>query len=80
MPDYIHDLKKNTGRTMELRFTDGYVVRARLISVDPDSAPNDLVYDVVEVMSWGPLDPAKVDLKSAHSASAAQLASWRVVP
>ena len=76
----IHELQKHVGRSVELRFNDGYVARVRLIDADPDSAPNELIYDVLEVLNWGGLDPGKVDLESAHAASVADLASWRVVP
>ncbi len=58
-----HELGELVGWTLRLLFNDGYVVDVRLLEFSPDDAPHELVYDVLEVKHWGPLDPAKVDLR-----------------
>ena len=70
------ELQRHEGRRIELHFTDGYVVRVRLIGVDADSPGTELIYQVEAVIDWGPLDPKKVKMNAAHAASAADVAQW----
>jgi hypothetical protein len=78
-PVDLRELKRWTGGIVELRFHNGYIARVLLIDVDPDSPPHELIYDVLEVLARGALDPAKVDRTAAHAAPAADLASWKLV-
>jgi hypothetical protein len=74
------ELKPYEGRLLELRFTDGYAAVARLLDVAPGETGSELIYDVVEVLSWGTLNPDQIDLKAAHAADAAELESYLVIP
>jgi hypothetical protein len=73
-------LKRHEGHVLELRFKDGFAVRARLIDVDPDSTPHELIYDSLEVLAWGPIKPGSIAPHTAAAASAADLESWAAAP
>lgn len=78
MPD-LAELKLQEGHVLDLRFTDGFVVRARLIDVDPHSTPNELIYDTLEVLKWGPVKPGSILALTMASAGAVDLESWTAV-
>lgn len=69
-------LKRLEGRRLELRFADGYVARVKLLDVDLGSRQRELVYDLEQVLSWGPVDPKRLDMKAAHAANAGDLEGW----
>ena len=77
--EQLEELKQHEGRVLELQFHDGFAVRARLIDVDADSAPHELIYNVLEVVAWGPFRAGSIDLRPSHAASAAELSSWKVL-
>jgi hypothetical protein len=69
-------LKPFENKHIELRFNNGYVAHVRLVDVDADQADRELIYDVVKVLDWGPVDPKAVK-GNTHSAGAAEIVSWR---
>lgn len=71
-------LKPLEGKVLELRFSDDYAAVVKLLDVSEEHEDSDLVYDVLEVLNWGPVHPAKVDLSAAHVAASRDLVS--VVP
>jgi hypothetical protein len=73
-----NSLKAHEGSVLELRFSDGYAAVVRLLDVSEEHEDSDLVYDVLEVLNWGPVDPATVDLTAAHAAASRDLVA--VVP
>lgn len=73
------ELMPQIDRLVELRFRDGYAAVVKLLLVQPEEEPHALIYDVVTVLNWGPLDPSSVDLAAAHAASIQDLMSWRPV-
>jgi hypothetical protein len=66
-------LKAHEGSVLELRFSDGYAAIVKLLDVSEEHEDSDLVYDVLEVLSWGPVDPTKVDMRAAHTAASREL-------
>lgn len=70
----LTELKQHEGHVLELRFKDGFTVRARLIDVDPHSNRHELIYDPLEVLDWGPLKPGSIQPHA--TAAAAELDSW----
>ncbi len=74
------ELKPHEGRRMELRFTDGYAAVVRLLDVSPGETGSELIYQVLDVLQWGPIDPAAVDLRAAHAADASEVASYLLLP
>jgi hypothetical protein len=71
-------LKAHEGQVLELRFTDGYAAVVRLLDVSEEHEDSDVIYDVLKVLSWGPIDPANVDMKAAHAAASRDLAEASV--
>ena len=74
------ELKAHEGRLLVLRFRDGYAAVVRLIDVDPGCTGAELICDVVEVLDWGPIEPAAVNHRGSHTAPAGEVASYRVLP
>ena len=72
----LAELKLQEGHVLELRFRDGFSVRARLIDVDPHSKSHELIYDTLEVLGWGPLTPGSVRPHTTATAAASDLESW----
>ena len=77
MPD-LAELKLLEGHVLELRFKDGFTVRARLIDVDPHSKSHELIYDTLEVLDGG-LTPGSVRPHTTAAAAASDLESWTAV-
>jgi hypothetical protein len=71
-------LKAREGQVLEFRFSDGYAAVVKLLDVSEEHEDSDLIYDVLEVLNWGPVDRAKVDLSAAHAAASRDLVA--VVP
>jgi hypothetical protein len=71
-------LSKYLNAIVDLTFSDGHVVRAKLITVDLDR-PQEIIYDVVEVVERGPEKLAKVKPGTVASADPALLVSFRPV-
>jgi len=76
----IDRLKRLQGQRVELSSRDGHVVRCRLIDVDPGSPERELVYDDLEVVTWGPVSPDAVDVGNAAAAALSQLAAVTELP
>ena len=75
----LEELKRLERSTLEFRFANGYAVRVRLLVVDPKSPAHELIYEVIEVLDWGAMDPAMVRLKAPQAAAVADLVSWKVL-
>ena len=73
-------LKQHEGEVLELHFSDGYAAIVRLLDVSEEHEDSDIVYDLLEVLNWGPINPAKVDMKAAHTAASRELTSVRPRP
>lgn len=73
------ELKEHVGRIVELTFADGYIAHVRLILVQPEEEPHGLIYDLVKVIAWGPVDPARIHQAAAHAASIAEVSNWHLV-
>jgi hypothetical protein len=65
--------KPYEGKILELHFSDGYSAVVKLIDVSDQDPGSELIYDVLEVLSWGPVDPATVDASAAHAAAASEV-------
>jgi hypothetical protein len=65
--------KPYEGKILELHFTDGYSAVVKLLDVSDEHPGSDLIYDVLEVLCWGPVDPASVDLKATHATDASEV-------
>lgn len=61
------ELKQHEGQVLELRFSDGHCVQARLITVDYED-PAELIYEIIKVVSVGP--PMWSDISPGTIASA----------
>ena len=66
------------GKALELHFRDGYRAVVKLLDVSEDHQGSEFIYDVLEVLSWGRVDPASVDLKAAHAADASEVTRFSV--
>lgn len=71
-------LSKYLNAIVDLTFSDGHVVRGKLITVDLDR-PQEIIYDVVEVVERGPEKLAKVKPGTVAAADPALLVSFRPV-
>jgi hypothetical protein len=60
---------------LELTFTDGHVVRAKLLTVDLD-IPREIIYEVIEVVQRGPEKLGKVKPGTVASADPELLARF----
>ncbi len=58
---------------VRMRFADGQVVVAKILSVDPHSPGREVVYDVLEVLNWGSVDPDSVDRTAAAAAGVGEI-------
>jgi hypothetical protein len=65
------------GKVVRLTFTDGHVVRAKLISVDMH-APPEIIYDVLQVIERGPSALASVESGTMAAADPTLLAEVSV--
>jgi hypothetical protein len=72
------DFKPFINRVVEIEFTNGYRALVKLLHISEGENEDDLIYDVVRVLDWGPLDPVRTDLTAAHAASSSEVR--RVVP
>ncbi|MFQ5705753.1 MAG: hypothetical protein ACE5HT_17275 [Gemmatimonadales bacterium] len=71
-------LAEHVGETVEFEFVDGHVVRARLLSVDLDQ-PEELIYDVLQVIARGPAKLASVKAGTVAAADPSLLRHFRIV-
>jgi hypothetical protein len=65
--------KPYEGKILELHFADGYSAVVKLLDVSDEHPGSNLIYDVLEVLSWGPIDPATVDRAATHAADASEI-------
>jgi hypothetical protein len=68
------DLVSLVRKTVRLRFRDGEYVIARVLSIDPDASENQVVYEVIEVLTEG-TETHDLQRASAFACSASELAS-----
>lgn len=73
-----HELKQYENRMVELVFLNGHAVRAKLVTVDV-YLPQELVYDVKEVLALGGLDANLVKPGIVAAADPAELRSCRLL-
>ena len=69
-------LSKHVNGVVRLAFTDGHIVRAKVVAVDLD-LPREIIYDVMEVIERGPEKLAGVRPGTVASADPALLASFQ---
>jgi hypothetical protein len=67
------DLKLYIDRVVEIEFTNGYRALVKLLHISEGEDENDLIYDVVRILDWGSLDPARIDSNAAHAASSSEV-------
>lgn len=70
-------LKAHIGDAVQLEFSDGHVVDARVITVDLDE-PSEVIYDVLRVVQVGPSQFASVRPGIAAAAAIADLRRVRI--
>jgi len=71
-------LRELAGKAVELEFSDGHVVRAKLIAAD-ERDPREILYKVIEVVSVGPAKLAAVKPGTVATADLALLKAYRAV-
>jgi len=71
--------KKYEGRVVEVHFACGGAARVRLLEVDPDSPPHELLYQVLEVLAPGPPDRIALKVGASYASTPADVASWKVL-
>jgi hypothetical protein len=76
----LSELKALVGEILELRFVDGYAAIVRLLAVTEEHHDSDFVYDVPDVLDWGPIDPRTVDRNEVHTAASRELVSVQRSP
>jgi hypothetical protein len=69
----LSELKTHEGETLELRFADGYAAIVRLLDVSEEHEDSDIVYDVLEVLNWGSVNPRTVVPKAVYTAASRDL-------
>lgn len=74
----IESLSKHVNALVELAFTDGHVVQARLIHVEFD-APQEIIHEVVDVVQTGPQELSKVTRGTVAAANPGLLSRFRPV-
>lgn len=74
----ISSLSASVNRVVQLEFLDGHVVRARLVAVDVDE-PQEIIYDVLEVISRGPDNLANVNAGTVAAADPSLLREVRIL-
>jgi hypothetical protein len=72
----LHELTKCVGRSVELHFVDGHIVRAKLVSVDANE-PTEIIYDIQEIIAVGPTELAVVTPGTVAAADPSLLAEVR---
>ena len=72
------ELERSKNKVLDLVFKDGHAVRAKLLTVDIH-APEEIIYDILEVLTPGPLDPAIIKPGTVAAGDPAHLASYRIV-
>jgi hypothetical protein len=65
-------------RTVELRFSDGEVVHAKLLAIDPDDH-EDVTYEVVRILSFGGSSARGAEVGATVIAELHELEGWRLV-
>ncbi len=70
----MQELQPYVGKKVELRFKDGHIVRATLVRVDVDD-PQEIIYDIHEVVAVGPNELAKVKPGTVAVADPAMLSA-----
>jgi len=74
----LRALRELAGKAVELEFSDGHVVRAKLIAAD-EGDPREILYKVIEVVSVGPAKFAAVKPGIVATADPALLKAYRAV-
>ena len=70
------NLQRFEGKVGVLRFNDGHTVRARIVHVDPDDR-NEIIYDVVEVMTPGRAEWASIPPGTTATAPLAEVRDFQ---
>lgn len=73
----LEQLAKHKNQVLDLTFTDGHVVRAKLLMVDPHD-PAEIIYDVIQVLNRGPADLANVKPGTLAAADPSLLVDFTV--
>lgn len=71
----LQALARARDKLVRLEFTDGYIVRARLVSVDLES-PKEIIHEILEVVSQGPEKLKDVKSGAVVAADPAQLSAF----
>ena len=71
-------LAAQLNRIVELRFSDGEVVEAKLLAIDPDDH-EDVTYEVVRVVSSGKPPARGTEVGATVVAELHELEEWRLL-
>lgn len=69
------NLQQAVGKQIKLTFSNGDIVRAKLISYDPH-AHEDIIYDVIEVIATGDASSLEHKAGSCYMAPLKGIATW----
>lgn len=71
----VNDLRRFEGKVGVLHFADGHAVKARIVHVDSDDR-NEVIYDVVEVVTPGRAEWASIPPGTTATAPLAEVTDF----